>query len=277
VYKTFCLILILFFVSFGCLTSKADASGDKWTFEVIPYIWAANVEGDLAFTPEGSTGAPEVEVGPVDYLKKLDAAAMLAVKVRRDRLALITDFIYLDFSNENSTVKSVTFLDGTRIPISASLDAGTKSSLEGILWTLLGGYDLNTGDKASTLLVAGARYFRIEATIDWQLTTSISGPLAGQTFPASSHISETKELWDGIVGAQGKLNLGQSHFYIPYHFDIGAGSSELTWQIVAGLGYDFSWLDISLLYRHLAYETKESKILENIRFSGPTLGINISF
>jgi hypothetical protein len=87
--------------------------------------------------------------------------------------------------------------------------------------TLLGGYDLKTGDKASTLLVAGARYFRIEATIDWELTTSISGPSAGQTFPSSGHISETKELWDGIVGVQGDFKLGLSHFYIPYHFDIG--------------------------------------------------------
>ena len=76
---------------------------------------------------------------------------------------------------------------------------------------------------------------------------------------AGCSISKSEDLWDGVIGLRGRLNLGPSQFYIPYYFDIGAGSSEVTWEGVVGLGYGFKWVDIVLAYRHLYYDYDKNK------------------
>ena len=71
---------------------------------------------------------------------------------------------------------------------------------------------------------------------------------------AGCSISTSEDLWDGVIGLRGRLNLGPSQFYIPYYFDIGAGSAAVTWEGVVVLGYGFKWVDIALAYRHLYYD-----------------------
>ena len=83
----------------------------------------------------------------------------------------------------------------------------------------------------------GLRYFGLKASADWQLTATVSGPCAGQSFPRTGSVSERLDLWDGIVGAKGRIWIGRSNWSIPYYFDIGTGSSSLTWQGMLGVAY----------------------------------------
>ena len=259
----------------GPLSAAAQTSGSQWTFSITPYLWLPNVDGTLKYSiPPGSAGSPEVQVGPNDYLEALNMALMISGEVRKGRWAAFTDFIYLDFSNEESTVQEVDF-GGSRV--SASANVSTDSSLKGGVWTLGAGYAVFPGRPVDLDVFGGLRYFGLEASTDWQLTVAVTGPGAGQSFPRAGSISERMDLWDGIVGVKGRVWLGRSNWSIPYYLDVGTGSSSLTWQGMLGIAYSYKWLGVTLAYRHLYYDQKGDDLIQEMRFSGPALGVTFRF
>ena len=58
----------------------------------------------------------------------------------------------------------------------------------------------------------------------------------------------------------------------PY-LDGGTGSSSLTWQGMLGVAYSYKWGGVTLAYRHLYYDQKGDKLIQDMRFSGPALGV----
>lgn len=259
----------------GPIGAAAQTPGNQWVFSITPYLWLPNVDGTLKYSvPPGGQGSPEVGVGPYDYLEALRFAMMISGEVRKDRWSAFTDFIYLDFSNEKSTVKTVDF-GGSRV--SAGANVSTSSSLRGGAWTLGTGYAVLPGRPVDLDVFGGLRYFGIKASTDWQLAVEITRPGGGQTFPRAGSISERVDLWDGIVGVKGRVWLGSSNWSIPYYFDLGTGSSSLTWQGMLGIAYSYKWLGVRLVYRHLYYDQKDDKLIQDMRFSGPALGMTFSF
>jgi hypothetical protein len=123
---------------------------------------------------------------------------------------------------------------------------------------------------------ATLRYLDIDATTDWRLSATINGP-GGASFPATGRVTAGSTLWDGIVGVRGRAQLGAGQWSVPYYFDIGAGSSQLTWQALAGIAYRFGWGDVTLAYRHLYYDQEDDKLLQDFEFSGPALGATFRF
>jgi hypothetical protein len=255
----------------GPLSAAAETPDSQWTFSITPYLWLPNVDGTLRYQlPSGASGSPEVKVGPNDYLEALKFAMMLAGEVRKDRWSVFTDVIYLDFANQKSSVKSINF--GGDL-VSSSANASTSSTLRAGAWTLGGGYAVLPGRPVEMDVFGGVRYLGLHTSTDWQLTTTVTGPGGGQTFPRAGNITERADLWDGIVGFKGRVWLGRSNWSIPYYFDMGTGSSELTWQGMLGIAYSFSWGGVNLTYRHLYYDQKGDKLVQDLRFSGPALGV----
>ncbi|MCK4839417.1 MAG: hypothetical protein KAS94_11495 [Desulfobulbaceae bacterium] len=58
-------------------------------------------------------------------------------------------------------------------------------------------------------------------------------------------------------------------WYLRYYLDIGAGDSDKTWQAVAGVGYRLERWDLSLAYRHIEWEFKSDRKIDNLNFNGP--------
>jgi hypothetical protein len=255
--------------------AQSDAPpADQWKFSITPYLWLPNINGTLKYSVPPGTGSPEIETGPNDYLQNLKAVIMISGEVRKDRWSVFTDLIYLELADEESSVKSVDF--GGSLA-SSSLNLSTSSTLRGTAWTLGAGYDVQTGPAVTLDVFGGLRYFELAASTDWQLAGVITGPGGGQTFPRTGGISEKVVLWDGIVGVRGRVPLGGSHWSIPYYLDLGAGSSQLTWQWLLGIDYSFKWGGVTLAYRDLYYDQKDDKLLQNLRFSGPALGVTFRF
>jgi hypothetical protein len=64
-----------------------------------------HIDGTLKYSvPAGAGGRSEAQVGPNDYLESLRIAMMISGEARKGRRSVITDFIYLDFSSEESSV-----------------------------------------------------------------------------------------------------------------------------------------------------------------------------
>ena len=244
-----------------------DPYDGNWHFTFTPYLWLPALDGTLNFNlPNGS---PNVDASAGALLEKLNFALMGAGDARRGNWSIFTDFIYLNLSSNNATVRSVTGPGGVvEIPI----DIGTESSQRGFLWTLAASYTLLRGPVGSLDVFAGVRDVQLKASLDWQF----AGPLGA--FPQTGSTSDTSVVWTGLIGLKGRISLGErGTWFIPYYADIGWGSSASTWQALAGVGYAFSWGDLLLTYRYLHYNADENRLLDDISLKGPALGATFHF
>lgn len=256
--------------------AQAPAAGGGWTFAVEPYLWAAGVDGTLRYELPPGDGASATEIGL--SLEDLSFAFMLTGEARKGDWAVVADFLYLDMESEAGAVKSVEFSEpGATVTVDATVDAGTTTDLVGTEWQLAGSYTLARGGVSSLDLVGGVRYLTIQATTAWRLATEIPGPEAGQVLERTGNVSKRVEQWDGVVGIRGALGLGTGRWTLPFYLDVGTGSTELTWQAVAGVAYRFAWGDLHLAYRWLTYDIGDEKLLQRVTFSGAGLGARLRF
>jgi hypothetical protein len=241
---------------------------DAWKFSVTPYLWLPTINGDLKYRmPPGTGGSPEVKLGPNDYLSALNFAMMISGEARKGSWGVLTDIIYLDASTDKSDVRFISGPLGGLYPV----DTGSKAEIGGLIWQLGGLYNfMNTSSVTMDALV-GFRYFKVKSSLDWQF----SGPIG--LFPQSGSYSEKRDLLDAIVGIRGRVNIGEGNWFVPYHLDVGTGSSSFTWQGVSGLGYSMGWGDMQLNYRHLYYDQGNDKLLQGFSFSGPALSATFRF
>lgn len=79
--------------------------------------------------------------------------------------------------------------------------------------------------------------------------------------------------WDDIVGIKVRLRLGDGNWLVPYYANIGAGSSNWTWQPLLDLGYELGWGDASLSIRSLSYDFND-KDEADLRMTDPTGGVD---
>jgi hypothetical protein len=252
-----------------------DSDGDRWSYTVSPYLWLPNINGTLAFEmPPGQGGSAESSTGPNDYLENLRAVLMVSGEARKGPWTVIADLIYLSFSDEDSSLKSVDG-SGGGITIPRSLNLDTETSLEGLVLMLAAGRTVSRTDAVSVDVFGGLRYFGVKTELDWDLAATIGGP--GFTVQSSGKTSGDTDLVDAIVGVRGRIACAGGRWVVPYYLDIGTGSSSLTWQAVAGIGRVYRWVDLQLIYRHLFYDESSGKLLQEIRFSGPVLGATFHF
>jgi len=205
------------------------------------YAWLPAVSGELSFPPPGSGGG-DLTVDASDILDNLEMVFMGTYTLQNDRFVFLADAVYLDLAN----TKTVGISDNESV--SASLQ------LQGFQTSLYGGYRFSQGDKAPIDFIAGVRY----------LTLEIDGQFDGVLQDSSRTTREN--IWDAIVGIKGQYNITHSWF-IPYLGDIGAGGSELTYQLYGGIGFGGKWGDVVLAYRHLEW-VEGGGAVSGLAFSG---------
>jgi hypothetical protein len=222
----------------------------------------------------------EVSSGPGTYLSHLDFAAAFAADARNGPFSLLTDFMYTRFSasGDNSHITSVNFDGRPRIPISRATQLHIGTTLGTTIWTLAGGYTVLQGDWGNLDVIAGLRLLAVNATTDFSLGLTITGPRGnGATFGGTGGISTSQDIWNGIGGIRGRIRLGDTPLFIPYYFDIGAGGSQLTWQIASGLGYQTRWAAFSATYRYLSFEQGGNAVVRHVTLGGPMLMASFKF
>jgi hypothetical protein len=241
-----------------------NAEALEWRASV--YAWFPQFRSTVRATlPNSSTVT--VETDPGSYLRNLEVAFMGSVEARRGRWSFIADGVYVDFSRGNSDITSVRTPGGdVHLPVAASAHA----DLNGFIGTFAAGYTVSKTPATTVDAVAGARYMRIKANVDAALTAPVPG------LPPQFALERTRDFWDGVVGVRGRVNAGDAWF-VPFHFDVGTGSSQVTWQAFAGIGYRFAWGDAVLGYRHLQYEFDRDRPISDLQFSGPLAGVALRF
>lgn len=196
---------------------------------------------------------------------------------------MFTDVVYLSMTrNGDGRVISV---EGAvpgpsgliSIPVSADLTLNTRTDMDGLVWTLAAGYTVKETETSSVDVFAGARLFSVDFSTSWNLTAAITTPGGEELLAAQDSTGSDTDLWDGIVGVRGHFGFGDGNWSVPYYFDVGAGSSDLTWNAMTGLSRTFGWGDLMFVYRHLAYDEDPDGLLQDFSFSGPALGAAFRF
>ena len=254
----------------GALPASAQAQGmsDSWQFEAAVYGWFPGISGTTSFPPNG--GGPSLDVSMGDVLDALKMAFFGALQVRNGQWGLWTDLAYADLGDTKSGSRDFT-LDGQPLPV--GLSAKLSLDVKSWIWTVAGTYQLKNDNDAMVDMLFGARMLDMTNTLDWNLSGTGGNlpPLNG-----SKEVGVTN--WDGVLGLKGRAYLGQDRkWFVPFYADVGTGESKLTWQVNAGVGYQFDWGAVIGSWRYLDYDFKDSSRVQSMSFSGPLVGVVFKF
>ena len=272
---------------FACVSGVACAQSrsDEWQFGLTPYLWLPTIDGALSFSvpPGGGGSPPDVEVGPTDWLDLLNAGLLISGSARKGRFSVSADLVYLSLTSKNDgrvvSVEDNITAPGSpiQIPISATLNLNTRTDLDGLVWMITGGYSIEQTETSSMDIFAGVRYFGVDTTASWDLSADITTPGGTVLLPAQGSIGSDVDLWDGVVGLRGQFQVGDGNWSLPYYIDVGAGDSDMTWNAMVGLSYEYGWGDLVIAYRHLDYDQGLGGLMQGFSFSGPAVGARFHF
>lgn len=250
--------------------SSADPYDGNWHFTITPYLWLPALSGSVDTDVPGllgPNGEPRQikasgDINPDSYLSNLQMAFMLSAEARKGNWSILTDIIYTDFSDQDTRLKSVS---GPKGELSTEIARNAKVDLSATIWTLAGGYTVVRDPNWNLDLIAGFRYLTTDSTLN------LSTQDERGRYLRSHDVSMDQDELDGIIGARGRIRFRDTHWFMPYYADIGAGSSNWTWQALLGLGYSFDWGDATLAWRAIGYEFDGNNV--DLTFNGPALGV----
>lgn len=249
----------------GAAPLAAQAQSSPWQFEASIYGWFPGISGTTSFPPNGN--GPSVDVSMGDVIDALKFAFMGSFEVRNGQWGLWTDLVYADFGASRQTTFTVHPPNQPALPVQANATLDIKSWV----WTLTGLYGLKADTEGTMDLLFGARLLDMTNTLDWSLASSGGLDPSGTKEVSASY-------WDAVVGLKGRALLGaERKWFIPYYADIGTGQSKFTWQVNAGLGYQFDWGAVLATWRYLDYNFKSDSKVQSLSFNGPTIGVAFKF
>jgi hypothetical protein len=258
------------------------AAPSGWTFNLAPYLWFANLNTttslNLPPAAGGGTVTSTTSLGFDELLQHLNAAVMVTADAQYNQFSILTDYMYMNLGGTAAQFKSVNFPGLPHIPISGSLRSTQSLSLNASIWTLVGGYTVLQGDWGNLDVIAGFRYFGLNARLNYSLGFTITGPRGrGETFGGVGSASGSANIFNGVGGFRGRVRIGNTGLFVPYYFDAGAGGSEFTWQIASGIGYHMAWGDVSVTYRYLSFQQGDSSLIQHLWIKGPLVMANFTF
>ncbi|MGO4814205.1 hypothetical protein AB4156_32295 [Cupriavidus sp. 2MCAB6] len=271
--------VIAVFLAMAAGPSQAAAPDpDAWQFAIAPYLWFPNVSGALRFSGSSSTGGGILDVGtgPDSYLQNLQFLFMLQAEASKGSWTVFADAIYLDFSQQQTNLKSVSGGNGVSVFVPRDLATDASSGMSGALFQLAAGYKAVRAPGGTVEPFGGLRYLNLSAHANWTLSATFTDQ--GATLVRQGSVSQTANIVDGIIGVRGRINLGSNgRWYVPYYADVGTGTSEYTMQASAGVAYTARWGDIQLSYRYLTYELGGSDLVQRLTLKGPVLSAVFRF
>lgn len=218
-----------------------------WNYLAEIYLWGPDIDLE---TVDGT----HQEIKFSDLVDVTKGGFMGGFYFQRDKWQFGVDGIYLEADDR----------------INATLVEGIElSEAELQVWYAAPtiAYQLAEFGRSEFHVYGGARFLWAQYTAK----INLSEPLP----PGKRESSESDDIWDGFVGLHGTTSLSDK-WYIAYQADIGAGDSDATYQVVAGLNYRFKNVDAAFGYRYLGWDM-DSSLFNELEFNGFYAGAKIFF
>jgi hypothetical protein len=234
----------------------ASTQPSDWHVEWVPfYLWFSGLKGNVGL---GGVVAP-VDVSFSDVIKQLNIGLMTDLDIRRKRVGLDTDLIFMSLSSDQKT----TPIGNPETYIGFTANAKELIVDPEVYVRLI------DSDRGSVDAVGGGRYWHLNNSLDLFPVGGGAGVTAGQT-----------QSWiDPVLGARFRMNLNKGWF-VNVKGDAGGFGvgSQLTYQIYGGLGKEFK-KRYSLLagYRYLSVDYSNGGFLYDVHMNGLLAGFAIRF
>jgi hypothetical protein len=225
----------------GCvLLGLAPPSlAEDWAFSVVPYLWAASIDGDLSI--DGHDFSASASFTDILDQAKYGGALILAADKGN----------WVNFAQLDYAVLEDKDVD-TPFP-----DSDGDLELDNFLATVATGYHLPLGEKFSVDIMAGLRYAWVDVKVDVN---------------ALLDVGESAALYDGILVLRPRYTLSEKWAFL-LSASVGKGDSELTWQVFPELIYDIGELEVRFGYRDLYYDVEEEDIELDLSMRGVLVGV----
>jgi len=224
-----------------------------WHVDWVPfYLWFSGLHGNV-----GAQGyVVPVNASFSQIFSNLNIGLMSVLDVRRKRIGLVTDLIFMSLSSDQKSTPVPVLFSGFTV------NAKTLIVDPEAYWRLL------EKDRGSVDFVAGARFWHLNNSIDL-LQGSAVAATAGQS-----------QSWvDPVLGARFRVNLKKGLF-VNLKGDVGGFGvgSQQTWQIYTGVGKEFKKKYSALFgYRYLQVDYKNGGFLFDNHMDGLLVGFDIRF
>jgi hypothetical protein len=248
----------------------------QWTLSFTPYSWLAGLNGDV--TVKGRTA--EVDIGPLEVLEDLDGVPWMSyTEARAGRLALYSDIVYAPLDIGISRTRSFG---------GVTIDAAAELAIEQLVIEAGAAYEIaRLGSSTALDLLAGARYWRQEASIHLALTGTLD--LAGLTLSRTRAIARAGDVdWvDPLFGLRLRHQVapGQELLLRGDVGGFGAGS-EFSWNVIGAYSFEvgvYYGVTVSgvLGYRALAVDFEKGSGANRYDYDvvqhGPLIGLTARF
>jgi hypothetical protein len=228
--------------------SAQSSSPDSWQVQVVPYLWASGVDGQVGIGSRTADFAASFS----NILSHLHMAAMGLTDVQHRKLVILTDAFYTDVRGQQATPG----------PLFSSVRPQQKL----FMLTPEAGYRVLSTADTSLDVVGGMRLWHSSSQLQFA-----PGVLAGTTV-------QTDQTWaDAIGGLRARRDLSQ-RWWVSGYGDFGAGGSDFTYQIVGTAGVDLhEHYALVFGYRYLKVDHDQDNFLLDFGMKGPLFGLTIKF
>lgn len=240
-------------------SAGSPAATDEWQFEVTPYLFAAGMDGTVGIHDHEA----DIDVSFSDIWDDLDGGFMGLFMAKNGPWLLAFEGVYIKL--EDSASKSVTGPGGL---VSRDGKLGVTNTMYIAQGTV--GYQL-MDDRTELYALGALRYTNLEVEMDVEV--AFAPPPFGGALS-----DEGSESWiDAVVGLHAVHSVSDVVSLVGYA-DIGAGGSDLTYQVMAGVNWEFNeGYTAKIGYRYLYWDYDDGGTVWDIAASGPYLGLGIRF
>jgi hypothetical protein len=246
------------------VVAQTTDSGN-WQYGTTVYGYLPTIGGKTSFPVD--SGGTNLNVTPDKIIGNLKFVFMGSFDAHNGRWGAFTDILYMDIGGNKSQTRD--FGIGN-IGIPADTTANLDLDIKATVWTLAAERRVSVDPALTVDVLAGARLVDLKQRLRWSISGSL-GPIAVTGRSGSTEVSEN--LWDAIIGVKGRFAFGENRKWsAPFYLDVGTGQSDRTWQAAVGIGYTFSWGEISALWRYLDYKFKSGRQIEEMNLNGPMIG-----
>ena len=220
------------------------------------YLWAAAVTENLA-------GGASVEGDSMTVIENLDFGFMGEAIHRRGDLLLGVEGFYVDVSKSGrATLPPAAGEPASpdQLTVGAGLDTTTTFVKPQIGWRLV------ETPRATVFGTLALRWTRFDTKFG-----------ADASDGRSYQISVEDTALDALVGARGEIALTES-WSLPFVVGAGAGESDFTWEVFAGLAWTRGPHRLTAGWRHVDWELgSASRYVDSVAYDGPLLAYSFTF
>ncbi len=252
-------ILTILCLGLGISQTFSTAASDEWQYEFTPYLFTSGLDGTMGV--QGST--IDVDASFSDIVDHLDMGLMGMFSAQKGPWTFALDGSYSKLSGGGAHF--VTGPDGI-VSHSGTLDVTNKMYIaQGTV-----GYRL-LDDNTKLDVIGGLRYTKLKVEVD--IVVDFTPPAFGGARGADGSNS-----WvDGVVGFRVIHPVSNEVSLVGYG-DIGAGGSDLTYQLMGGVNWEFKDDFVAKVgYRYLYWDYEDGGALWDMAMHGPYLGLGIRF